>query len=170
MHVLVAVASRHHATFEIGGRIAAALSAAGLSADVRRPEEVDRLDGYDAVVLGSGVYAGQWLGPAKALAKRLRPELGERPVWLFSSGPLGDPPMPAGDPAGVGPLIELVRPRGHRAFSGRIDPAEIHLAETAILKVVRAPSGDFRDWAAIDAWAGEIATALRAEAAELAFA
>ncbi len=125
---------------------------------------MDRLDAYDAVVLGSGVYAGQWMGSAKRLAKRLRPELGDRPVWLFSSGPLGDPPLPAGDPAGVRSIIELVRPRGHRVFGGRIDPSEMHLAEKAILKLVRAPSGDFRDWTAIDAWAAEIAATLAAEA------
>ncbi|HEU4571670.1 MAG TPA: flavodoxin domain-containing protein, partial [Candidatus Limnocylindrales bacterium] len=64
MNVLVAVASRHHSTYEIGSRLAAALEAAGLGADLRRPEEVVTLDGYDAVVLGSGVYAGRWLPAA----------------------------------------------------------------------------------------------------------
>jgi menaquinone-dependent protoporphyrinogen oxidase len=166
MRALVAVASRHHATYEIGARIAATLTDAGLPAEVRRPGEADRLDGYDAVVLGSAIYAGQWMSSATALAKRLRAELGERPIWLFSSGPLGDPPLPAGDPPGVRAIIELVWPCGHRAFPGRIDPAEVHLAEKALLREVGAPSGDFRDWTAIDAWATEIATALRADRAE----
>ena len=165
MKVLVAVASRHHATFQIGDAIASALTAAGLEVDLRRPEEVDRIDAYDAVVLGSGVYAGQWLAPAKELASRLAGELGERPVWLFSSGPIGEPPAPAGDPAGVASIIAAVGPREHRVFTGRIDPSELNLGEKVILKVVRAQPGDFRDWPAIEAWAHEIAATLEAEAA-----
>lgn len=169
MKVLVAVASRHHGSFEIGRAIATVLTEAGLEADLRRPQEVVRLAGYDAVVLGSGVYAGQWLAPAKALAARLRPELGDRPVWLFSSGPVGDPPLPTGDPAGIAAVVAAVRPREHRLFGGRLEPAELKLGEKVVLKVVRARPGDFRAWPEIADWAREIATALEGERAALSF-
>jgi menaquinone-dependent protoporphyrinogen IX oxidase len=60
-------------------------------------EQVREVDGYDAVVLGSAVYAGHWLKPAREPVGRLGTFLADRPVWLFSSGPVGDPPKPEGD-------------------------------------------------------------------------
>jgi menaquinone-dependent protoporphyrinogen oxidase len=165
MDVLVAVASRHHSTYEMGGHLAATLRDDGLTVELRRPEEVVTLDGYDAVILGSGVYAGRWLTAATQLADRLACELRERPVWLFSSGPIGDPAQPAGDPPGAAPIIAALHPRDHRVFTGRLEPNELKLGEKLILKVVRAKTGDYRDWSAIDAWAREIAAALKEEPA-----
>jgi menaquinone-dependent protoporphyrinogen oxidase len=165
MNVLVAVASRHHSTYEIGGRLARTLEGAGLTVDLRRPEEVVALDDYDAVVLGSGVYAGRWLPAATQLADRLADELGERPVWLFSSGPVGDASAPAGDLSAVAGILARIDGRGHRVFAGRLEPAELKLGEKLVLKVVRAKTGDYRDWTAIDAWAREIAAELGEPAA-----
>jgi menaquinone-dependent protoporphyrinogen oxidase len=65
---------------------------------VLEPEQVDEVEGYDAVVLGSAVYAGHRLKPARKLVDRCGAALAARPVWLFSSGPVGDPPKPEEDP------------------------------------------------------------------------
>jgi len=59
------------------------------------PKQIQAVDGFDAVVLGSAVYAGHWLKPARELVDRSRDALAARPVWLFSSGPIGDPPQAA---------------------------------------------------------------------------
>jgi len=164
MTVLVTVASRHHSTLEIGQAIGRALAGRGVPTDVLAAEEVDDVFAYEAVVLGSGVYAGNWLAPARDLVARCTMQLRERPVWFFSSGPMGDPPVPAGEPAGVAPIKELIRPRDHRVFSGRLAGDDLGLGEKLIVKAVRAPFGDYRDWEAIEAWAAEIAAALRPEA------
>ena len=161
MTVLVAVASRHHSTLEIGQAIGRCLTERGIPADVLPAEEVDEVFAYEAVVLGSGVYAGNWLGPARDLVARCTMQLRERPVWFFSSGPMGDPPVPAGEPAGVAALKDLLRPRDHRVFPGRLAGDDLGLGEKLIVKAVRAPFGDYRDWPAIDTWAAEIAAALR---------
>lgn len=58
------VASKYGASREIGDAVAAGLGERELGAMVHAPADVDALDGYDAVVLGSGVYAGHWLRPA----------------------------------------------------------------------------------------------------------
>jgi menaquinone-dependent protoporphyrinogen oxidase len=160
MQVLVAVASRHGATLGIGEAIAAAIRSEGHVVDLREVESVTALDGYDAVVLGSGVYAGRWLGAAREFIDRFDQALAERPVWLFSSGPLGDPPKPADDPVDVMALVERSGARGHRLFAGMLDRGRLGLAERAIVAVVRAPDGDFRAWPQIEAWAKEILTAL----------
>jgi menaquinone-dependent protoporphyrinogen oxidase len=162
MKILVTVASKHRSTLEIGQAVGRALASHGIAADVCPAAEVDTVAGYDAVILGSGVYAGNWLAPARDFITRCLGQLRERPVWLFSSGPMGDPPLPSGDPAGVAALIELVHPRGHRVFAGRLDSADLGFGEKLIIKAVRAPLGDFRDWPAIQAWADEIAAELGA--------
>jgi len=50
------------------------------------------------VVLGSAVYLGQWMKPARELAERSAGAIASRPVWLFSSGPIGEPAKPADKP------------------------------------------------------------------------
>jgi menaquinone-dependent protoporphyrinogen oxidase len=164
VRVLVTAASRHGATFEIARRIGETLATAGVEADVRRPDEVASVAPYDGVVIGSAVYAGRWLDPARDLVQREAVALATRPVWLFSSGPLGDPPKPAEDPGEVAGHLDATRAIEHRVFAGKSDPKDLGLAEKVIFRVVHAPSGDYRRWDEVVAWATEIARALRADA------
>ncbi len=69
------------------------VTAASLSAEVRPVEDVRDVEPYDAVVLGGAAYMFHWLKPAVTFARRHRKELAVRPVWLFSSGPLGTDPV-----------------------------------------------------------------------------
>jgi menaquinone-dependent protoporphyrinogen oxidase len=163
VRVLVTAASKHESTADIAARLAKLLTEQGHSAAYRRPDEVETLEGYDAVVLGSGIYAGQWLKPATEFVERHRAALLERPVWLFSSGPVGSPAKPEGDAPVAVSLAESLAARGHRTFTGRLERGRLGLAERAITAALRVPDGDFRDWAAIAAWAQEIASALRTE-------
>ena len=48
---------------------------AACTAEMRRVEEVTSLDGYDAVVLGSSVYAGHWLRRARVFVDTFEAEL-----------------------------------------------------------------------------------------------
>jgi menaquinone-dependent protoporphyrinogen oxidase len=164
MHVLVTAASRHDATREIAAAIADGLARRGIEAEARAVEEVrgGDLRGYDAVVLGSAVYMGRWLKPARAFAREHAAELTARPLWLFSSGPLGPPdhPVPPEGPADAAELLELTGAREHRLLAGRLERARLGLGERTMARAVHAPEGDARDWEAIDAYAGEIAAAL----------
>ena len=111
---------------------------------------------YDAVILGSGVYAGRWIGSAKEFAEKNAEALRARPVWLLSSGPLGETPKPAEDPADAVKMVKLLNPRGHRVFAGALALEEMGFGERTIIKMVKAPYGDFRDWDEIRTWAREI--------------
>ena len=124
----------------------------GLEADLVEPAEVRDLSDYDAVVLGSAVYAGRWMAPATDLVDRCRPQLAGRPVWLFSSGPVGSPAIPAEGPA-VSKLMEQTGALGHHVFAGKLDRAELGRLERTMVRAVRAPEGDYRDWADICEWA-----------------
>lgn len=160
-HVLVASASRHGATDEIAAAIGEALRRAGLRATVSSPDRVATLDGCDAVVLGSAVYVGRWLEPARRFIELHRQALAARPVWLFSSGPIGDPPKPQEEPAEIGVLLAATGARAHRVFPGKLDRRVLGVGEKLVASAVRAPEGDYRPWPEIDAWAVAIARALR---------
>jgi menaquinone-dependent protoporphyrinogen oxidase len=161
MKVLVTASSRHGATWEIAAAIARELERHGLRVETRHVEDVASLDGFDAVVLGSAVYIGKWLPEARAFAKSHAAELAARPTWLFSSGPIGDPPAPApAEAVHVDDLVELTQARGHRIFAGKVDRGRLGFGERMVVRAVRAPDGDYRDWDGIAEWARAIAVAL----------
>lgn len=164
MKVLVTAATKHGATWEIAEAIGAVLREEGLDARVLAPEDVASVDGYDAVVLGSAVYAARWLRPARELVQRAADDFAERQVWLFSSGPIGDPPKPQEDPEDIPDIMQATGARGHRLFAGRLARSRLTFLERTMAVAMRVPDGDYRDWAGIRRWAMGIAEAMRAEA------
>lgn len=160
MHVLVSAASKHGSTAEIARRIGARIRDRGFIVTIEPPDRVGSLDSYGAVVLGSGVYAGHWLKEARNLADRVADCDPAPLVWLFSSGPLGDPPKPDEDPVDVADIFGKVSPVEHRVFAGKIDKTKLGFGERAIMMAVRAADGDFRDWDEIADWASGIADTL----------
>jgi menaquinone-dependent protoporphyrinogen oxidase len=52
------------------------------------------------------------------------------------------------------------RARDHRVFAGKLDKADLNLAERATVRIVHAPYGDAREWGEIRSWAATIATEL----------
>lgn len=176
MTVLVAYATRHGSTAGIAERIAQGLQSNGVEAEVRPVEEVDQVEGYDAVVLGGAAYMYHWLKDATSFARRHREELSRRPVWLFSSGPLGTDAvdkegrdvLETSRPKEFDELTELLKPQGEKVFFGAWDPEAppkglgerlMHLAPAAKEAL---PAGDFRDWPEIDAYAAAIAAQIKA--------
>jgi menaquinone-dependent protoporphyrinogen oxidase len=157
--ILVSAASKHGSTLEIADRIAEALRA-GLPGDaivdVFPAARVGDVAPYDAVVLGSGVYMGRWLQDGRELAERIATPT-PRPVWLFSSGPIGAPPKPDEVPAEVSDIVKATHARGHRLFAGRMDRHRLGFGEKAVVAALRVADGDFRDWNAIDRWGAQIA-------------
>ncbi len=163
--VLVSAASRHGATAEIAQAIGQVLSERGLTVAVVRPGDVGSLDGYDAVIIGSAVYMGHWLDPAKELANRVGEALTGRPVWLFSSGPVGKPSSKLArsmdqDSVDLSVMLEVTHARDHRRFAGKLERKHLGLSQRAALLVFRGLEGDFRDWADIRQWAEGIARQL----------
>jgi menaquinone-dependent protoporphyrinogen oxidase len=167
MKVLVTAASKHGATAEIARVIGGVLETQSIDVDVRPPEEVERLDGYGAVVLGSGVYAGHWLKDAKAFVERHGAELRERPVFLFSSGPVGAPPKDTDVPAEIPEVDASTGAIDHRVFGGRLTGSHLGPFEKLIIRIVKAPLSDDRPWDEIAEWAKEIARFLKGETAEM---
>jgi menaquinone-dependent protoporphyrinogen oxidase len=168
IQVLVAYATKYGATAEIAEKIGHVVRQAGLRTDVLSTDRVSDLTPYNAVVLGSAVYAGQWRKEATTFLEANQKKLAERPVWLFSSGPTGE-----GDPVQLmkgwrfpeaqQSIADRIRPRDIAFFHGVLDMKKLNLAEKLIVKGLRAPVGDFRDWDAITSWAETITDALKKE-------
>jgi menaquinone-dependent protoporphyrinogen oxidase len=168
MNVLVAYASRFGSTRGIAECIAERLRQEGTPAEARPVEAAGDLGGYDAFVVGSAVFAGHWMEEATEFVRRNRAVLASRPVWLFSSGPIGamatkHEPV---EPKGIVQLRRAVGPRDHRVFFGawgrsNLERGRLGFAERIVAKRF-LPEGDWRDWPEIEAWATDIARSLAA--------
>jgi menaquinone-dependent protoporphyrinogen oxidase len=163
MKVLVTAASKHGATAEIATVIGDVLATQSIEVDILPPDDVERVDAYDAVILGSGVYAGHWLKPAKAFIERNETALRERPVFLFSSGPIGEPPKESDEPAEARSADTSTGAIDHRVFGGRLTASQLGPFEKLVIRMVKAPLADDRAWDEIADWAREIAAFLREE-------
>jgi len=179
--VQIVYASRHGGTAGIADRIAEVLRTAG--ADVVIADAIDRPDpsGFDAYVIGSGVQIGRWHNEGVEFLERNLASLAAMPVWLFSSGPLPGSSMTTETPdrltLALGPvegpgsggrkrieeLSAAIHPREHRVFQGAFNPNDPPKSmQERLVRMMPAakrvlPTGDFREWDAIDAWAREIA-------------
>jgi menaquinone-dependent protoporphyrinogen oxidase len=159
MKALVTVASKHGSSEGLGRAVAAGLRSRGFDVDQLQPDDVHDVAPYDVVIIGSAVYAGRWMRAAKDLVQRHSAALRWRDVWLFSSGPLGNPPVPAGEPVDVVPMLSESGARGHVLLAGALDHDSLRLAERLVVRAVSAPYGDFRDWTAVDRWVDQIVDA-----------
>ena len=158
MTVLVAYESKHGSTQGIAERISEKLRQMGKETDVLSVDTVSDPGSYEAFVIGSAIYYGSWMREATDWVKRNQSILANRPVWLFSSGPLGTEVKDAEQqPKEMADFHNTIKPRDHRVFFGSLDHNKLSFTERMVVKAVRAPEGDYRDWEAIDAWAESIA-------------
>lgn len=161
-HAAVVYAGVHGATKSIATHLAARLAEQGIRTEVLPAEAAGDPRAYDVFIVGSAVHDMAWLPQALAFVHTNAALLTGRDVWLFSVG------MPAAlrgpwkalvakeESHVLGGLVDRLRPRGHRLFSGVIEPE--HLTRTGRMKfqAMGLSYGDYRDWPAVDAWAREI--------------
>ena len=158
--ILVAYATKLGSNREIAETIVGVLAAAGHTAEARPVRDVRTLAGFDAVILGSALYAAHWQRDANKFVERHRAALAERRLWLFSSWPL-DARLAVSNLPITAHAAEITDGLGaieHRTFGGRLlADADI---DPQVLKTHQI--GDFRPWAQIHDWAQSIARQLDA--------
>lgn len=156
--VLVAYASKLGSTGEIAETMAHVLRDSGHRALALPARDVTTIVDWDAVILGSAVYAAYWQRDARRFTERFREELKVRPLWLFSGGPLdrrlgkADQPI---TPHGA-EITDGLGARAHRTFGGRL--ARDAAVDPQVLQTHRL--GDYRDWQSIVEYAYRIAREL----------
>lgn len=165
MTVLVAYSSKRGSTAEIAETVAATLRREGLGVCLEPVEAVGDLDRFDAVVLGSAVYMKRWRGDAKHFLKKHRKALRQKPFWVFSSGPVGDPAKDNpewNEPPKLAEKVEEMGGRAHVVFGGCVPTEPKGFMERAMADGVPKEYRDRRDWDEIRGWAQQIASELAA--------
>lgn len=160
--VLVTYASKYGSTAEMAEKVAEVIRQTNLQTDVMPMKEVSNLNPYSVVVLGSALYVGRWRKAARKFLKRYEHKLAGRDVWVFLSGPTGEADKEGAREAWhlskkLERSLEHIKPRDIRVFRGAIDVNKLSNLEKWMIKQVKAPTGDFRDWDVITTWAKGIA-------------
>jgi menaquinone-dependent protoporphyrinogen oxidase len=159
MRVLVAYGSKMGGTQGLAETLGSAFESQGAEVTVQPARAVMDVRRYDAVVLGGALYANRWHKDARRFVKRHRGTLVEKPVWLFSSGPLDDSALTSEIPPvrHVVKAMDLVGARGHMTFGGRLE-ADATGFPAAVMAKTNA--GDWRDPDQVRDWAQHISEEL----------
>jgi menaquinone-dependent protoporphyrinogen oxidase len=156
--ILVAYASKKGSTAEIAQSVAKELQVSGHTVDAVEIAQGASPAGYDAVVIGGPMYMGKIDGVGK-FVKRHSTELARVPVAGFVvclAAATKDPEGMALAEKALHGALDPIRPVAEKVFAGRLDPEKLSWFQNWITKKVKSPVGDFRDWAAIAAWAKEL--------------
>ena len=161
--ILVAYATKYGSTREVAEAVAATLRECGLAVDIQPMREVRTLAGYSAVVLGAPLFMFHWHKDALRFLSRHREALAERPVAVFALGPTHDDEKEWQDSRAQldKELANLpwLTPVALEMFGGKYDPAKLRFPIN--LLAGKEPASDLRDWAAIRAWASNLAAKLQ---------
>jgi menaquinone-dependent protoporphyrinogen oxidase len=172
MRILVVYASKYGSTKGIAERIADTLNESGQEAAAMPAGRAGLLEGYDAFVVGSAAYMFSWMKEAADFVRQNASLLRGKPVWLFSSGPIGAATTDAKGrdvrettvPKEIVEFRASIEPRDHHVFFGAFDHTKLNLTHRLVYALPAMKNlltdGDFRDWEEIDAWAKEIASTL----------
>ncbi|HXK10034.1 MAG TPA: flavodoxin domain-containing protein [Vicinamibacteria bacterium] len=161
--VLVAYASKAASTAEVAAVVARKLADTGLAVDLRRARNVRSVDAYRAVVVGSAIRAGHWLGEASGFVKTHREALVARKTAFFTLCMTLQQDTPANREkvaAYLKPMRQVLEPDWIEFFAGKMEYRRLALGPRLIVKAMKVPEGDFRDWNAIGSWADRLATGM----------
>jgi len=162
--VLVTYASKCGSTGEVADAIGETLAAPepgdeGAAVDVRLLKDVTDVSGYHAVVVGSAIRMGQWLPEATRFVETHRDALSRVPVAYFvvCMTLQEDTEEHRREAATyLDPARELVRPVDEGLFAGAMNYSKLFLPFRLVIKAMKVPEGDFRDWDVIRDWAAGV--------------
>jgi menaquinone-dependent protoporphyrinogen oxidase len=163
--VLVTYASQFGSTGEVAAAIAQTLCAGGIAADVRLVTHVNDLSSYRAVIVGAPVHSSKWMPEAVNFVRTNRDLLSRLPVAYFLTCMTLGLTDRLEERQKIAQVLEKVQadipdviPTSKGLFAGALDYGKMSFVYRMIYQAV-APNhrtGDFRDWAAIRAWAGAV--------------
>jgi len=164
--VLVVYGTKSGCTAGVAERIGSALATAGVSVDVAPAEDRPDPAGYDGVIVGSGIRVGQWHAATKEWVAENADALKVRPTALYTVCLTVATDREKLDEvrAYTNPVLAAsgIEPIDVGLFGGWFEPKRFSFIERTVLKAMKAPQGDHRDWDEIDAWVAGVAPKLGA--------
>lgn len=154
--ILVAYATRYGSTADVAEAIGDELRKAGNEVEVRPISELRDLSQYRAAVIGSPIYMGKWLPEPQVFIERNQQYLRTIPVAFFAVGLTieeGNPESLKKAEMSMDQVRMLVKPVDIGLFPGRLESGHLSFTDRAIIKMIRAKTGDFRNLEAVRAWA-----------------
>ena len=162
--ILVAYATRAGSTAEVADAIGKNLAQKGAMVDVQHLKNVQTLNGYQAVVLGSAIRRGAILPELTAFVKTYKDELGKIPTAYFIVCMIAREDTEKNRKTAdsyIDPLRAEVVPVDAGIFAGKLDYSKLSFIETIIIKyIIGTPEDDLRDWQKINDWAENLSPKL----------
>ena len=140
------------------------LRANGFETDFADACDVASVRFYNAIIVGSAVYGGLWRRDAAALVRdNANTSARPRCVAVLRRHDAGHQAGPAVSTRQRA-LAEEANAIEHKRFGGRIVLDKLNIGEKVLIKAIKPPIGDFRDFDEIRDWAEQVALELREEA------
>jgi len=157
--ILVAYASKAGSTKEVAERISNRLVSKGLTVDLLPVQRVSDIESYDAVAVGSAIRAGSLLPEVKGFIERNQALLSVKHFSLFIVCLTMKDETEENCKtvsAYLEPIRTQVKPDKEGLFAGVMNFSKLGFLERMLIKAMKAPEGDYRNWEAIDAWTDEL--------------
>jgi menaquinone-dependent protoporphyrinogen oxidase len=152
--ILVAYATRYGSTAEVAEAIGEELRKAGITVDVQPVGEVQDLSPYRRPSSGADLHGE--MAPGIAGLHREKPAVSaHHPGRLLCRGAHGRRRRARylrKAEASMDQVRMLVNPVEIGIFPGKLESSRLSFTDRAIVTMIRAKTGDFRDWEAIRSW------------------
>ncbi len=156
--VLVTYASALGSTAEVAAAIGETLATGGPCVDIKPIKENPKLEGYQAVLIGSAIQHGKWLPDAVEFVTTNQEALNHVPVALFTVHIMNlgnDEKSRQKRMAYLNEVRPLLHPVDETFFAGKFDRHGAALLLPGMLARF-IPSMDYRNWEKIKAWAAAV--------------
>ena len=156
---LVGYATRSGSTRDVAQIIAEELREQGLSADLIDLAELPQAEGYDLLVIGSGIHGGQWFIEGLEWIRTHASVLEKTPTAVFNVC------LNAADEAKRSEALDYNKqvvggftPISSESFAGRYTPAQVRGWQRLFMRAMRKRPVDLMDPGSIKHWARQLAS------------
>ena len=175
--LLIAFASQFGSTGEVAKAIGDILCQQDCAVDVKWIRDVNQVDAYDAVIVGSAIQYDKWMPEAVDIVKTHLKALSSVPVaYFFTCLTLAKKNAKTEQQALVyanklRAISSQVVPVSVQGFAGVVDFSKMSFLTRMMLKTITTVNGvqegDYRDWDAIRSWAHSVYFRLANEEAKV---
>lgn len=168
--ILIAYASQYGSTAEVAQAIGKALQEEGCLTKTEWVAQIDKIDEYDAIIIGSAIQFDKWMPEATDFVLQHQDQLSKLPVAYFftcltlSRSNEKTERQASGYADKLLALSPTVKPVSIGRFAGTLNFSKMSIFRRTLFRsfslVTGIKEGDYRDWDAIHSWAKHTQTNL----------